>query len=73
MYTEDQLNDAMLKVLEKHEKIPYTEDGLEFLLTETVKLLPRQLQPVFTIQTIEEMSVQDRAERKLPKIMVTYE
>lgn len=71
MYTEDELTAAMYKVLDENEKIPYTQEGLDFLLSEVEKLLPKR-KVVVSIQPIEEMSVQDRAERKLPKITVTY-
>lgn len=69
MYTEQELNDAVFKVVEQN-KIPYTQDGLEFLLEETIKILPKR-EVVLQIESIEDMSVQDRAERKLPKITVT--
>lgn len=72
MYTEDELNAALFQVLKEHEKIAYTQDGLDFLLTEVEKLIPKR-EVVFSIQPIEDMSVQDRAERKLPKITVTYQ
>lgn len=72
MYTEEELTNAILKVLDDHEKIPYTQDGLDFLLSEVEKLIPKR-EVVFSIQPIEGMSAQDRAERKLPKITVTYQ
>lgn len=72
MITEEELTAAMYKVLDEHEKIPYTQDGLDFLLTEVEKLIPKR-EVVITIQPIEELSTQDRAERKLPKITVTYQ
>lgn len=72
MYTEDELNAALFQVLKEHEKIPYTQDGLDFLLSEVEKLIPKR-EVVFSIQAIEEMSIQDRAERKLPKITVSYQ
>ena len=72
MYTEDELSAALFQVLKEHEKIPYTQDGLDFLLSEVEKLLPKR-EVVIQIESIEEMSVQDRAERKLPKITVTYQ
>lgn len=72
MYTEEEITAAMLRVLDEHEKIPYTQDGLDFLLNEVEKLIPKR-EVVFSIQPIEEISAQDRAERKLPKITVTYQ
>lgn len=72
MYTEDELSAALFQILKEHEKIPYTQDGLDFLLSEVEKLLPKR-EVVIQIESIEEMSVQDRAERKLPKITVTYQ
>ena len=72
MYTEDELNAAMFQVLKEYEKIPYTQDGLDLLLTEVEKLIPKR-EVVFSIQSLEEISVEDRAERKLPKITVTYQ
>lgn len=74
MYTEQELTDALLKVVEQN-KIPYTQDGLEFLLEETIKILPKRevVLQIESIESIEDMSVQDRAERKLPKITVTYQ
>lgn len=72
MYSEEQLNAVMLKVLEKYENIPYTQEGLDFLLTETVKLLPKEPRPTFTIGALEDISFKDRIERKFPKITVTY-
>jgi hypothetical protein len=71
MYTEQELNEAMFKVVEQN-KVPYTQDGLDFLLEETIKLLP-ECGVTFQIESIEEMSVQDRAEGKLPKISVIYQ
>lgn len=72
MYTKDELTAALFQVLKEHEKIPYTQDGLDFLLSEAEKLIPKR-EVVIQIESIEEMSVQDRAERKLPKIIVTYQ
>ena len=72
MYTQDELNVALFKVLKEHEKIPYTQDGLDFLLSEVEKVIPKR-EVVFSIQPIEEMSAQDRAERKPPKITVSYQ
>lgn len=72
MYTEDELNSALHKVLNEHEKIPYTEEGLKFLLDEVEKIIPKK-ETIFSIQSIDDLSVQDRAERKLPKITVTYQ
>lgn len=71
MYTEQELNEAVFKVVERN-KVPYTQEGLDFLLEETIKLLPKR-EIAFQIESIEEMSAQDREERKLPKITVTYE
>lgn len=67
----EELTAAMYKVLEGHEKIPYTQDGLDFLLSETLKRIPKR-ELVFSIQPIEEMSAQDRLARKLPNITVSY-
>lgn len=72
MYTEDELNAVLFQVLKDHEKIPYTQNGLDLLLTEVEKIIPKR-EVVFSIQPIEEMSAQDRAERKSPKITVTYQ
>ena len=72
MYDEDELNSALRQVLNQNEKIPYTQDGLDFLLTEVEKLIPKR-EVVFSIQPLEEISVEDRAERKLPKITITYQ
>lgn len=71
MYTEEEINEAMFKVIEQN-KVPYTQDGLDFLLEETKKFLPKR-EMVFAIESLEDMSVQDRAERKLPKISVKYQ
>jgi hypothetical protein len=70
MYTEDELNVAMLKVIEQN-KVPYTQEGLNFLLEEAKKLLPKR-EVVFTIESLEDLSVQNREERKAPKITVSY-
>ncbi len=72
MITEEDLNAALRQVLKEHEKIPYTQDGLDFLLSEVEKLIPKR-EVVFSIQPIEEISAEDRAERKLPKITATYQ
>lgn len=50
----------------------YTEDGLKFLLDEVEKIIPKK-EAIFSIQSINDLSVQDRAERKSPKITVTYQ
>jgi hypothetical protein len=71
MYTEDELNAAMFKVIEQN-KVPYTQEGLDFLLEETKKLLPKR-EVVFTIESLEDLSVQNREERKAPKITVSYQ
>lgn len=71
MYTEDELNAAMFKVIEQN-KVPYTQEGLDFLLEETKKLLPKR-EVVFTIEALEDLSVQNREERKAPKITVSYQ
>jgi hypothetical protein len=71
MYTEQELNEAIFKVVEQN-KVPYTQDGIDFLLEETIKLLPKR-EVSFQIESIEELSVQDRLEGKLPKITMTYQ
>lgn len=71
MYTEEELNEAMFKVIEQN-KVPYTQEGLDFLLEETKKLLPKR-ELVISIQSIEELSSGDRFARKLPAITVTYQ
>lgn len=63
---------AFRKVLEDHEKIPYTLEGLDTLLTEVNKLLPKR-DFIIDIQPIEDLSAQDRAERKLPEITIRYD
>lgn len=72
MVAEEDLNSALRQVLNENEKIPYTQDGLDFLLSEVEKLIPKR-ELVITIQPLEEISAEDRAERKLPKITATYQ
>jgi hypothetical protein len=70
MYTEQEINDVVFKIVEQN-KIPYTQDGLDFLLDEVEKALPKK-EIVFSIESLDELSYEDRLSRKTPKITVSY-
>lgn len=72
MYTEDEVKRAVLQVLSDPVRIPYTEDGINYLLKEVKKLLPDP-KAIITCQSIEDMSASDRLERKIPEFTVTYQ
>jgi len=72
MYTEEEIESALFQILTGTERIPYDETGLAYVLDELEKKLPTK-KIVFKFQPIEEMSVEDRIERKLPKLHVSYE
>ena len=68
MVTEEYINDIIFQ-LAKDNKIPYTEDGMNWLVDKVVELIPEtgyQLK----VQPLSEMSVQDRQMRKTPKIEI---
>lgn len=70
MITKEEVTRLLFEIIEENEKIPYTQAGYNFLIDE----LTKKLAPVkynIDIQPIEEMSVTDRAERKLPNITVS--
>jgi len=68
MITEEYINDIIFKLI-KDNKIPYTEEGMNWLVDRVVELIPEtgyQLK----VQSLSEMSVQDRQMRKTPKIEI---
>ena len=71
MYTEEEIESALFQILTARARIRYDESGLAYILDELEKKLPAK-KIVFSFQPIEEMSVQDRIERKLPKLHVSY-
>lgn len=72
MNTEQYVHSVIAKVLKDNEKVVWTQRGLDFLLTEVYKILPTS-KFIISSQSLEEMSAQDRAERKLPTITVEYQ
>lgn len=74
MVTEEDLNNAVFTVLASPEygPIEYSRSGIYYLLKEVKKLLP-DTKATITCQDIEEMTKQDRRERKAPKFYVSYD
>lgn len=72
MYTEEDVSNAVWKVLFAEERIDYSQEGVKYLMKKVKKLLPDS-KVIITCQDLEEVSVQDREERKAPKITVTYQ
>lgn len=72
MYTDDEIQSALFQILTSQDRIRYDDSGLAYILDELKKKLPPK-KIVFSFEPIEDMSVQDRIERKLPKLHVTYE
>ena len=72
MYTEEQVRDVVLQVLSAEVRIPYTQDGIDYLLKEVKKLLPDP-KATITCQSIEDLSVTDRLERNIPVFYVSYQ
>lgn len=72
MYTEDEIQSALYEILTSKERIRYDEVGLAYIIEELIKILP-QKKVVFSFEPLSGLSVQDRIERKLPKLCVTYE
>lgn len=72
MITEQDIYSAIMKILKEYEKVSNTKNGLDFLLAEVQKLTPLGAYTI-SIQPLEELSDEDRLERKLPKIIVRCE
>lgn len=71
MNEEQLLNKVLFEILSENEKIPYTEEGLEFIQSEILKKLEiTPLEYEIEIQDISELSAEDRSERKLPNIQL---
>lgn len=71
LITEEAVEKAILQVLSTHERIEYSREGFNYLLDEVKKLIPSP-EVVISCQSIEEMAVTDRIERKAPKFYVSY-
>lgn len=68
MNTEEEVNNVLFEII-KENKIPYTQEGIENLL----KLTYEKLGPVsyeINIQPLTEISAEDIAHRRLPKIEI---
>lgn len=71
MYTKENIEEELYKILSSGPRIPYSQVGLSYILDELEKVFPVD-EVVFNFQDIEEMTKQDRIERKLPELFVRY-
>lgn len=71
MISDEEIESALYGILTGSKLIGYDKAGLKYIVDELGKIYPPN-KVVFSFQNIEEMSVQDRIERKLPKIYVNY-
>ena len=68
MVTEEYINEIIFKVVQDN-KIPYTEDGMNWLIDKVVELIPESGYQL-KIQPLSEISEQDRQMRKAAKIEI---
>jgi hypothetical protein len=69
MITEEYVNKLLIEILQENDKIPLTARGYEFLVDELKKKLP-VLEYEILVQPIEELTLQERKDRQIPKITV---